>query len=46
MKIIPQALLQRRLDVLWSRLSVPREGQMGAHWRAIPGERPGVREHI
>jgi adenylate cyclase len=31
------AELQRRFDLLWSRLSVPREGELGARLRAIPG---------
>jgi PAS domain S-box-containing protein len=31
------AELQNRFDLLWSRLSVPREGQMGARLRETPG---------
>jgi PAS domain S-box-containing protein len=31
------AELRNRFDLLWSRLSVPREGELGARLRAVPG---------
>ncbi|HUN46165.1 MAG TPA: PAS domain S-box protein [Stellaceae bacterium] len=38
--------VQQRLDVLWSRLNITREGEMGARIRETPGAAPAVERSL